>query len=183
MEPITKQERKIFTITEYDREQEYLSKRHKEGWKFTAVTGYGMYHFEQCEPEDVVYQLDYNIEGNINHEEYTRMFEDCGWEYITTYVGYAYFRKPVADMKEEEEIFFDDSSKLEMMQRIFKGRMIPMFIVFFLYLFWQFLIGYFFEGLFFKVIAVLLGITMTIYILVTVHFGIKYLGHLRRIKK
>ena len=86
-------------------------------------------------------------------------------------------------MKEEEEIFFDDSSKLEMMQRIFKGRMIPMFIVFFLYLFWQFLIGYFFEGLFFKVIAVLLGITMTIYIFVTVHFGIKYLGHLRRIKK
>lgn len=136
MEPITKQERKIFTITEYDREQEYLSKRHKEGW-----------------------------------------------EYITTYVGYAYFRKPVADMKEEEEIFFDDSSKLEMMQRIFKGRMIPMFIVFFLYLFWQFLIGYFFDGIFFKVIAVLLGITMTIYILVTVHFGIKYLGHLRRIKK
>lgn len=136
MEPITKQERKIFTITEYDREQEYLSKRHKEGWK-----------------------------------------------YITTYVGYAYFRKPVADMKEEEEIFFDDSSKLEMMQRIFKGRMIPMFIVFFLYLFWQFLIGYFFDGIFFKVIAVLLGITMTIYILVTVHFGIKYLGHLRRIKK
>ena len=96
----TKQERKIFTITEYDREQEYLSKRHREGWKFTAVTGYGMYHFEKCEPEEVVYQLDYNIEGNINHEEYTRMFEDCGWEYITTYVGYAYFRKPVADMKD-----------------------------------------------------------------------------------
>ena len=71
----TKQERKIFTITEYDREQEYLSKRHKEGWKFTAVTGYGMYHFEKCEPEDVVYQLDYNIEGNINHEEYTRMLK------------------------------------------------------------------------------------------------------------
>ena len=136
MEMTTKQERKIFTITEYDREQEYRCKRHKEGGKITAVTGYGMYHFEQCEPEDVVYQLDYNIEGNINHEEYTRMFEDCGWEYITTYVGYAYFRKPVADMKEEEEIFFDDSSKLEMMQRIFKGRMIPMFIVFFLYLFW-----------------------------------------------
>lgn len=179
----TKQEFRFFTITEYDKEQQYLSHRHKEGWKFVNVTGIGQYHFEQCEPEEVIYQLDYNQEGNFNQEEYTQMFSDCGWEYITTYVGYSYFRKPVADMKEEEEIFFDDSSKLEMMQRIFKGRMIPMFIVFFLYLFWQFLIGYFFDGLIFKVIAVLLGITMVVYIFVTVHFGIKYLGHLRRIKK
>jgi len=179
----TKQEFKYFTITEYDREQEYLSKRHKEGWKFTEVTGIGQYHFEKCEPEEVVYQLDYNQEGNFNGEEYRKMFEDCGWEYITTYVGYAYFRKPVAAMKEDEEIFFDDSSKLEMMERIFKGRMIPMFIVFFLYLFWQFLIGYFFEGLVFKIIAVLLGIAMGVFITVTVHFGIKYMGHLRRNRK
>ena len=111
------------------------------------------------------------------------MFADCGWEYITTYVGYSYFRKPVADMKEEEEIFFDDSSKLDMMKRIFMGRMIPMFIVFFLYLAWQFLILYFFDGIFFTVIATLLRLTMILYVFVTVHFGIKYLGHLRRIKK
>lgn len=147
----TKQEFRYFTITEYDKEQQYLSKRHKEGWKFSAVTGIGQYHFEQCEPEEVVYQLDYNQEGNINQEE--------------------------------EEIFFDDSSKLEMMQRIFKGRMIPMFIVFFLYMFWQFMILHFFEGTFFVIIATLLRITMIIYVIVTVHFGIKYVGHLRRIKK
>ena len=179
----TTQEFRYFTITEYDKEQEYLSRRHKEGWRFVNVSGIGQYHVETCEPEEEVYQLDYNQEGNINQTEYTQMFEDCGWEYVTTYVGYAYFRKATADMKEGEEIFFDDSSKLEMMQRIFKGRMIPMFIVFFLYLFWQFLIGCFFDGVIFKVIAVLLGITMVIYVFVTVHFGIKYLGHLRRIKK
>ena len=68
MEMMTKQEFKYFTITEYDREQEYLSQMHREGWKFTSVTGIGQYHFEQCEPEEVVYQLDYNIEGNINQQ-------------------------------------------------------------------------------------------------------------------
>ena len=179
----TKQEVKFYTITEYDKEQQYLTKRHKEGWKFTGVTGIGQYHFERCEPEDVVYQLDYNQEGNCNKAEYTKMFEDCGWEYITTYVGYSYFRKPVSAMKEEEEIFFDDSSKLEMMQRIFRGRMIPMFITFFLYFIWQFLILHFFEGGFFTFIATVLRVSMIIYIVVTIHFGIKYLGHLRRIKK
>lgn len=179
----TKQEFRYYTIVDYDKEQKYLERRHKEGWRFTEVTGIGKYHFEKCEPEEVVYQLDYNIEGNINKPEYIQMFEDCGWEYITTYVGYSYFRKPVADMKEAEEIFFDDSSKLEMMQRIFKGRMIPMFIVFFLYLVWQFLILKFFDGIVFTAIAVLLGAAMVVYILVTVHFGIRYVGHLRRIKK
>ncbi len=179
----TKQEFRYFTITEYDKEQEYLTRRHKEGWKLIEVTGIGQYHFEKCEPEAVVYQLDYNQEGNVNLAEYEQMFADCGWEYITTYVGYSYFRKPVSEMKEEEEIFFDDSSKLDMMKRIFKGRMIPMFIVFFLYLAWQFLILHYFEGIFFTVVATILRVMMAVYILVTVHFGIKYVRHLRRIKK
>lgn len=179
----TKQEFKYFTITEYDKEQQYLTRRHKEGWKFIKVTGIGQYHFEKCEPEEVIYQLDYNQEGNCNQAEYTQMFADCGWEYITTYVGYSYFRKPVAAMNGEEEIFFDDSSKLEMMQRIFKGRMIPMFIVFFLYLFWQFLILHFFEGAFFTFVATMLQTALVIFIIVTIHFGIKYMGHLRRIRK
>lgn len=178
-----KQEFRYFTITEYDKEQQYLSRRHKEGWKFTKVTGIGQYHFEQCEPEEVVYQLDYNQEGNANKPEYTQMFEDCGWEYITTYAGYSYFRKAVSAMKEKEEIFFDDNSKLEMMQRIFKGRMIPMFVTFFLYLLWQFLILRFFSGGFFDFVSALLLTSMIIYILVTVHFGIKYMGHLRRVKR
>ena len=179
----TKQEFRYFTITEYDKEQQYLTRRHKEGWKFVEVTGIGQYHFEKCEPEEVVYQLDYNQEGNINQAEYTQMFADCGWEYITTYVGYSYFRKPVADMKEEEEIFFDDSSKLDMMKRIFKGRMTLMFITFFLFLAWQFLILHFFEGTFFIIVATILRVMMILYAFVTVHFCIKYVGHLRRIKK
>lgn len=179
----TKQEFRFFTITEYDKEQQYLTRRHREGWKFIEVTGIGQYHFEQCNPEDVVYQLDYNPEGTADMAAYEQMFSDCGWEHVTDYVGYSYFRKPVADMKEDEEIFFDDSSKLDMMKRIFKGRMIPMFITFFLYFAWQFLILHFFEGAFFTFVATVLRVSMIVYIIVTVHFGIKYMGHLRRIKK
>ena len=33
----TKQEFRYFTITEYDKEQEYLSRRHREGWKFVEA--------------------------------------------------------------------------------------------------------------------------------------------------
>ena len=56
----TKKEFKLFTVAEYEKEQEYLREMHKHGWKLHHVAEIGMYHFEECEPEEVVYQLDYN---------------------------------------------------------------------------------------------------------------------------
>ena len=89
----TKKEIRFFTIFQYEEEQEYLREQHNHGWKFVKVNGLSMYHFEECQPEDVIYQLDYNQEGSAHKEEYIKMFEDCGWDYIQEYVGYSYFRK------------------------------------------------------------------------------------------
>lgn len=122
---------KFFTIPEYEKEQEYLRLEHQKGWKFTNITFLICYHFEKCIPEDVVYQLDYNKDGIAEKSNYIRIFQDCGWEYLLDFVGYSYFRKPVSQMNGEEEIFCDDSSKLDMANRVFKGRMIPLLILFF----------------------------------------------------
>ena len=37
-------------------------------------------------------------------------------------MGYSYFRKPAADMNGEECIFCDHESRMEMWDRVFKGR-------------------------------------------------------------
>ena len=100
-----KKEFRWFNIMEYEKEENYLSKRHQEGWKFKRVTFPGVYTFERCEPEMVIYQLDYNKEGIKHQMEYVRMFEDCGWEYLTEFGGYNYFRKPADMMQQKEEIF------------------------------------------------------------------------------
>lgn len=48
-------------------------------------------------------------------------------------MGYSYFRKAASEMNQaEEEIFCDDASRLDMMKRVFKGRMVPLLVVFFL---------------------------------------------------
>ena len=101
----TKKQFKYFSIFNYEKEQEYLSEMHRHGWKFVKVTGFCIYHFEECEPEEVIYQLDYNQEGIENKDEYVKMFNDCGWEYLQDYVGYSYFRKPADEMNDNEEIF------------------------------------------------------------------------------
>ena len=136
-----KKEWKYFTIFNHEKEEEYLRAQHKAGWKFVRVSGIGIYHFERCIPEDVVYQLDYNREGLKNKAEYIRMFADCGWDHIQDYVDFSYFRKPVADMNGDEEIFCDDSSRLAMMERVYKGRMVPLMVIFSACLLPQFVIN------------------------------------------
>ena len=125
-----KKEFKFFSIFEHQKEELYLRQQHNAGWKFTKVTGFGTYHFMKCEPEDVVYQLDYNQEAATNKGEYIKMFSDCGWDYIQDYAGYSYFCKPVAEMNGDEEIFCDDSSRLAMLERVYKGRLLPLLIIF-----------------------------------------------------
>ena len=127
----TKKQYKWFSIFEYEKEQEYLRAMHKNGWKFLKVSGLGIYRFEKCEPQDVVYQLDYNKDGLEHRDEYIKMFADCGWEHLQDYAGYSYFRKAAEDMQGVEEIFCDKESRLMMMNRVLKGRMIPVLILFF----------------------------------------------------
>ncbi len=126
----TKTEFRYFSIFNHEKEEEYLQEQHKHGWKFIKVTGLGKYHFEECESEDVVYQLDYNPEGNVQKEEYVQMYADCGWEYIQEYAGYSYFRKATKDMNENEEIFCDESSRLAMLERVYKSRLLPLLVIF-----------------------------------------------------
>lgn len=121
---------KWFTIFQYEKEQEYLGKMHAKGWKLKSASGLGFYHFVKCEPEEMVYQLDYYQGGNDNKGEYLQMFKDCGWEYLFDHAGYSYFRKSVSNMQGHEEIFCDDESRLDMMKRVIQGRVITLIPLF-----------------------------------------------------
>ena len=121
---------KFYAIPQYQQEEDYLSTMNEKGWRFTHVTFPGFYHFEKSEPEQVTYRLDYNQEGIRNKAEYVQMFSDCGWEYICDFVGYSYFRKEGVVGEEREEIFCDDASRLDMMKRVFRGRIIPVILLF-----------------------------------------------------
>ena len=125
----TKKEFRYFSIFHHEKEEAYLQDMHRAGWRLLKVSGFGAYHFEACEPEEVVYQLDYNKEGLAHKQEYVQMFRDCGWEHIGDFVDYSYFRKPAAEMREDEGIFCDDASRLAMLWRVFCGRLLPLSVI------------------------------------------------------
>ena len=125
-----KKELRFFSIAAWKKEEAYLRMQHLTGWRFTGVTSAGVYHFKKCEPEDVIYQLDYNPDGLAHKDEYVEMFRDCGWEYLQDFAGYSYFRKPVSKMHGQEEIFCDDESRLDMIERVYRWRILPLTLLF-----------------------------------------------------
>ena len=167
----TKKEFKYFTIFNHKKEEEYLREMHKKGWRFIKVSGFGMYHFEKCEPEDIIYQLDYNAEKD-GREEYIKMYEHLGWQYIQDYAGYSYFKKPVSEMNGEEEIFSDDESKNAMKEKVYKARFTPLLVLFLAVLIPQFIIQLSLAN---YTVAMFFGVVLVIYIICFIFIGIDIL--------
>ena len=126
----------IATIADYDREALYLRKMHAEGWKLKEVT-YSIllfavkYTFEKCQPEQVSYQLDFYPMKKSERASYLQLFKDCGWEHITAFNGFSYFRKLHSGIESdaEFEIYNDAAGKLAMVKRILRLRLVPVLLL------------------------------------------------------
>ena len=146
----TKIEFKYFSIPEWKKEEQYLSTQHKSGWEFVKVSG-------------------------IQKSGYIQMFNDCGWEYLQNYVGYSYFRKPTSEMNgTEEEIFCDNASRLDMMKRIFVGRMLPLLSIFFLIIIPQIVVKNLFPTYMNDSFLVIFYAMFVFYLILFIIFGIQF---------
>ena len=121
---------RFFTIADYEEEEAWLRKQHQNGWKIRKMILPCFYVFEKCEPEDVIYRLDYK--NNEQTEEYMQMLSDFGWEYTANSGGWLYFRKPAeaAESEQDGELFSDDASRVELVSHVVKTRLIPLAIIF-----------------------------------------------------
>ena len=128
---------RIATIADYDREALYFRKMHAEGWKLRKVS-YSIllfavkYTFEKCHPEQVSYQLDFYPMEKSERASYLQLFKDCGWEHITDFNSFSYFRKAYSEIESdaEFEIYNDAAGKLAMVKRILTRRMLPILLLF-----------------------------------------------------
>lgn len=126
-----KKEIKFFLLSDYEKEEEYLTDMHKSGWKLKNVSYGSVYIFEKCEPENVVYRLDFAEDKEKDLSCYIAMFGEYGWEYIQNVNGYSYFRKRAEGLAEEDtEIFSDSESRLEMVKKIINTKLMPVWVIF-----------------------------------------------------
>ena len=123
---------RIFTIADYEREALYFREMHAKGWKLRKVS-YSIllfavkYTFEKCQPEQVSYQLDFYPMEKSERVSYLQLFKDCGWEHITDFNSFSYFRKAHSEIESnaEFEIYNDAAGKLAMVNRILRLRLVP----------------------------------------------------------
>ncbi len=128
---------RIFTIADYEREALYFREMHAKGWKLRKVS-YSIllfavkYTFEKGHPEQVSYQLDFYPMRKSDRASYLQLFKDCGWEHITDFNGFSYFRKLHSGIESdaEFEIYNDAAGKLAMVKRILTMRMLPILLLF-----------------------------------------------------
>ena len=128
---------RIFTIADYEGEALYFREMHAKGWRLRKVS-YSIllfvvkYTFEKCQPEQVSYQLDFYPMKTSERTSYLQLFKDCGWEHITDFNSFSYFRKAHSEIESdaEFEIYNDATGKLDMVHRILKLRLLP--VLFFL---------------------------------------------------
>ena len=128
---------RIFTIADYEREALYFREMHAKGWKLRKVS-YSIllfvvkYTFEKCQPEQVSYQLDFYPMKKSERASYLQLFKDCGWEHITDFNGFSYFRKLYsgAESDAEFEIYNDATGKLAIVKKILTMRMLPILLLF-----------------------------------------------------
>ena len=99
-----------------DKEESWLREMAQQGWHLRSVALPGRYTFEQGEPRDFVYRLDYFTEQK-DIVNYLQIFQDAGWEYVGEMNSWRYFRKE-AFQGEALEIFSDNESKARKYQRI-----------------------------------------------------------------
>ena len=127
---------RIATIVDYDREALYLRKMHAEGWKLKEVSYSNLvvavkYTFEKCQPEQMSYQLDFYPMKKSERASYLQLFKDCGWEHITDFNSFSYFRKAYSEVESaaEFEIYNDAAGKLAMVNRILRLRLVPVLLL------------------------------------------------------
>jgi hypothetical protein len=131
MDPSTVKKYKWFWAWEDEKEEAWLSEMANRGLHLKEVGFPGVYLFQQGEPANYVYRLDYQSLRSKDRESYLQLFADAGWEHVGDMAGWVYFRIK-AKPGEAPEIYSDAESKMGKYYRVMMYLIIflPFLIIF-----------------------------------------------------
>ncbi|MBC1399943.1 DUF2812 domain-containing protein [Listeria fleischmannii] len=117
---MTKKVFKFITVDNVEKEEAFLEEMANKGWFFNKYASL-RYHFDQGEPAEYTYCIDYKEDAE-DIDEYLALFEDAGWEHVYAYPilngNWMYFRKAAKEGALREAIFTDDASMVALWKRI-----------------------------------------------------------------
>jgi len=97
---------KLFFVWQSDKEKKWLESMAQNGYILDSVSFFN-YTFKESEPQDLVYQFDFQILNKKTEPEYLELFKD--WNLITKHGAWYYFSKN-REGNEKDLIYNDQNS-------------------------------------------------------------------------
>ena len=121
---------RFWTIADFREEEAWLREMAREGLHLLRMVVPCFYIFEKGEPRDVIYRLDFT--NNAEGGDYARMLGEFGWENCGRCMGWIYWRRDADALANEAEgeLFSDDESRLDMVKKVIRTRMLPLLTIF-----------------------------------------------------
>lgn len=113
---------KWFWSWEDDKEEKWLSEMSLLGQHLTSMEQPRMYTFEQGDPADYAYHLDF-LDENRDMDKQVRRYQNAGWFHLGPLGEWQYFRKKAAS-SDTRPPFYDGLSKINKHKRTFISRLI-----------------------------------------------------------
>jgi hypothetical protein len=108
---------KWFWVWNLEEEKAFLEEKAKEGLILKSVY-LGGYVFEESEPKDLIYQMDFKgFDQKMSEEEYLQLYEDAGWNLAGKLGSWYYFSQESSE-NGNLLIFNDNASKASVYKRI-----------------------------------------------------------------
>ena len=152
-----------------DREERWLAGMAAKGWRLVAPRAV-YYRFEQAEPAEVVYRMDWRSPKKAERAEYLGLFRDAGWEHAGECGGWHYFRTQAGDGP-PPEIHTDAESRMDMFRRLL-GFLSIIFIAIWVPFFTN-LRNPHTSGAFWMAVRVFQGAILVLYVYALVRIGLK----------
>ena len=111
--------RKVFRLYgawNADKEAKWLSDMGKSGWRLSTFC-LGLYTFETVKPDDCTYEIDFSILSRQERGSYFALYREAGWEYVTSFANWHYFRAPT-ETATRRPAYSDVSSKRGKLRRV-----------------------------------------------------------------
>jgi hypothetical protein len=108
---------KLWFVWQDEQHQQWLQQQAAQGLHLRDTNIFGLHTFERGAPADIAYRWD--VRYMTPDAEYRQLFQDAGWEHVTSSLGWHCWRKP-RKAGVATEIFTDSRDRAAKYQRVIR---------------------------------------------------------------
>jgi hypothetical protein len=113
---------KFFSPADYEKLEVWLREQRKNGLALQSAMVPGIFTFEKCEGENVIYKVEFLLKNTDEIKNYYELYENNGWKFICKNPFFNFFVRP-ANSPETGEPIATNEIRVEMLSNVLFNRL------------------------------------------------------------